>query len=816
MTYSSEDKSDYMAMWSRNLLLTVFIVVFILVSAMYAIADNPTHKASITGAGSPNYLDGTRSVYVSGNYAYVASGLDNALSVIDISDAANGNIIHKASITGSGSPNYLYNPCSVNVAGDYAYVVSYNDNALTVFDISDVANGNITHKVATTTYISGPKSVFISGDYAYVANYTGNYLSVFDISDVANGNITYKALIYGNGSPNYLNSPASVHVSGNYAYVASSVDDALTVFDISDVANGNITHKASIIGAGSPNYLQCAYSVYVYGNYAYVASIFDDSLSVFDISDVANGNITHKTSLTNPANYLNDPVSVYGYGNYAYVANNWGNSLGVFDVSDVANGNIAPDGIIGGVGSPNYLDDALNVHVSSGYVYVTGFADDALSIFQHGPPIVIFSPLDSAAGVSLDSNITIAFDKAVRNTDDSELTDSNVDALITLKETNASGFNIAFDATINAGKTAITINPTSNLASKQIVYVAIGATVEDDDDISITASNATFTAADITSPTVIFSPLDSATGVSVDSNITITFDEAVRNTDDSALTDSNIDALITLKETNASGSNIAFDATVNAGKTVVTINPTNNLSSEQIVYVAIGATVEDDADNTISASSTTFTAADIINPIVSTLSPADGATAVAVDLNLVITFAEGVDAETGNIYLKKSSDNSTVETFDVTSDISGSGSDTITINPTSNLVSETGYYVQIDTTSFDDSSGNSYAGISDTATWNFTSADVIVPTVTFSPLDSATGVAIDSNVTITFNEAVRNTDDSVLTDSNVDALITLKETNASGSNIAFEATINAGKTVITINPASNLSSEQVVYVAIGA
>ena len=55
-------------------------------------------------------------------------------------------------------------------------------------------------------------------------------------------------------------------------------------------------------------------------------------------------------------------------------------------------------------------------------------------------------------------------------------------------------------------------------------------------------------------------------------------------------------------------SNIDFDATINAGKTVITINPDSDFSSEQVVYVAIGTTVEDASDNAISASSATFTA----------------------------------------------------------------------------------------------------------------------------------------------------------------------------------------------------------------
>ena len=244
----------------------------------------------------------------------------------------------------------------------------------------------------------------------------------------------------------------------------------------------------------------------------------------------------------------------------------------------------------------------------------------ALTLNDITAPTVTFSPLNGATDVTVSSNITITFSEAVRNIDDSALTDDNVDALITLKDTDASGSNIAFDATIDGAKKIITINPTSDFSSEQVVYVAIGTTVEDASDNAIVASNATFTAADIASPTVTFSPLDSATGVTVGSNITITFNEAVRNTDDSALSDSNVDALITLKDTDASGSNIAFDATINGGKTVITINPDSDFSSEQVVYVAIGTTVEDAADNAITAANATFTAADIVNPTVNSVS----------------------------------------------------------------------------------------------------------------------------------------------------------------------------------------------------
>ena len=110
---------------------------------------------------------------------------------------------------------------------------------------------------------------------------------------------------------------------------------------------------------------------------------------------------------------------------------------------------------------------------------------------------------------------------------------------------------------------------------------------------------------DGTAPTATFSPAGGTTGVAVDTTITLTFSEAMRLLSNSAITDPA--ALITLKKTNSSGANVSFTATINAGKTIITITPSANLSYGQLHYVAIGASVEDAADNAITATSITFT-----------------------------------------------------------------------------------------------------------------------------------------------------------------------------------------------------------------
>ena len=136
------------------------------------------------------------------------------------------------------------------------------------------------------------------------------------------------------------------------------------------------------------------------------------------------------------------------------------------------------------------------------------------------------------------------------------------------------------------------------------------------------------------------------------------------------------------------------------GNAMVNFTPTTNLSVNKALVI------------------------DGVAPTVSIFSPADDTSDVAIDSSLTVTFDQVVDAVSGYITLKRESDDVVFETFDVTSNISGSGSTEITINPSLNLINGTEYYVQIDATAFDDVNSNSYVGILDSVTWTFTTVAV--------------------------------------------------------------------------------------------
>jgi Ca2+-binding RTX toxin-like protein len=100
---------------------------------------------------------------------------------------------------------------------------------------------------------------------------------------------------------------------------------------------------------------------------------------------------------------------------------------------------------------------------------------------------------------------------------------------------------------------------------------------------------------------------------------------------------------------------------------------------------------------------------DTTAPTLSSITPADGATGVAVGANFVLTFNEAVKAGTGSFVVK--SGTTTVSTIAVTdtSQVTFSGS-TVTINPTSNLDYSKSYTVTVASGVIKDSAGNSWSG----------------------------------------------------------------------------------------------------------
>ena len=250
---------------------------------------------------------------------------------------------------------------------------------------------------------------------------------------------------------------------------------------------------------------------------------------------------------------------------------------------------------------------------------------------------------------------------------------------------------------------------------------------------------------DTTPPTVnSFTPNEAATGVAVGSDIVVKFSEGIQHGA----------GPIDIHSGSATGPLVeSFDAAIsshlNYSGDTLTINPANDLAGNTQYFVTFASgTVKDLAGN-IYAGTTSyhFTTPDTIAPTVSSFSPADGATGVAVGSDIVVKFSEAIQAGVGKIEVHSGSPTGKlVESYDVT----GAGSDhltfngnQLTINPTSDLENSTHYFVTFASGSTKDLAGNSYAG---TTSYDFTTTPIINGTAGDDSLNGGSGNDIISGL----------------------------------------------------------------------
>jgi methionine-rich copper-binding protein CopC len=424
------------------------------------------------------------------------------------------------------------------------------------------------------------------------------------------------------------------------------------------------------------------------------------------------------------------------------------------------------------------------------------------------PTFVSSTPTVAATGVANNSDIVLTFSEAIQLGT----------GAIEIHSGSATGAVVASSAagtlTATVSGSTLTINPTADLGSLTHYYVTLAAGAVKDiagNSVAAATTNDFTTATDTTPPTVTtFSPAAAATGVAVNSDIVLTFSEAIQKGA----------GAIEIHSGSATGALVAsYDAATSSNLTfsgnTLTINPTENLASDTHYFVTLAAgSVHDTAatPNSLAAiSNYDFTTVDTIAPTVSSFSPADAATDVAITNDIVVTFSEAVQKGTGLIELHSgSATGAIVAGYDAatSTNLTFSGS-VLTINPTADLANNTHYFVTFASGSVKDLAGNSYAG---TTTYEFTTIpDTTAPTVTtFNPADAATGVAAGSNLVLTFSEAIAKGT----------GMIAIHSGSATGTlvesfNVATDTThLTISGSTLTINPTADLSNSTHYYVTL--
>ena len=307
--------------------------------------------------------------------------------------------------------------------------------------------------------------------------------------------------------------------------------------------------------------------------------------------------------------------------------------------------------------------------------------------------------------------------------------------------------SLPVSVTLGGGGSVYTIDPNSDLPnSVSCTATVVAAQVTDldgtPDAMALDYSWSFTTAAADIAPTVDSTvPATGAINVAVDSDVTITFSEPVT-----------APAGFSFIVCDTSGMH-NLGAVTGTGTSVIVFNPEFDFTRGESCTVTIDHTKVYDTDGT-----PTMMVADYVwsftilppdlAPTVSSTVPTNGATDVALDATLTVNFSELVTAADVWATLVCGG-------LPVAVTLGGSGS-TFTIDPDTNLPYGSSCTATVLAAQITDQDADDPPDVMATDySWTFTTVYDPAPTVTgVTPLNAATGVALNSNLTATFSEAV--------------------------------------------------------------
>ena len=312
------------------------------------------------------------------------------------------------------------------------------------------------------------------------------------------------------------------------------------------------------------------------------------------------------------------------------------------------------------------------------------------------PAVTFASPPAAATGVAVNTKVLARFSQAM---DPATISTST----FTLKQgTTAVSGTVAY-----AGTTA-TFAPAGNLAASTAFTATITTGAKDSSGQALAANFAwsftTGTVPDTTRPLVSFtSPPSGATSVAVNTMVLATFSEVM---DPSTITASTFTVM--------QGTTSVSGAVTYAVRTT-TLNPASDLAASTVYTATITTGAKDLAGNALAAnfvwSFTTGAVPDTTPPRVASTFPADSATGVAINADVLATFSEAMDPLTITT--------STFTLMQGTTSVSGTvtyAGLTATFNPASDLTATAAYTGTI-TTGAKDLASNALAV---NFVWSFT------------------------------------------------------------------------------------------------
>ena len=419
-------------------------------------------------------------------------------------------------------------------------------------------------------------------------------------------------------------------------------------------------------------------------------------------------------------------------------------------------------------------------------------------------------PSDDSTGFQVDRNIELYFNEQVKSGSNGNIIISNGSDTRTIAINDAS--QVSFD---NSNR--VVINPLADLLPNTHYSIKVDSGSITDLDGHAYAGISDDTALDFSTITGEprlngSNPGDNSTGFQVDKNIELYFNEQVKSGGSGNIIISNGSDTRTIAISDAS--QVTFD-----GYSGVIINPATDLvpNTDYNIRIDSGAITDLIGNPYVGISDDTSLNFTTIpsNPLLTSSSPVDNASDVAVGDNIALYFNEEIKPASGNIVISNGTDTRTISINDssqVTFSDSKFGGNQILINPAADLVPNTDYSIRIDNGAITDLKGNSYAGINDDTTLNFTTFSSDPQLTGSSPMDDAVDVAVGGNIDLYFNEEIKPASGNIVISNGTDTrTISINDS----SQVTFSSSKFGGNQIF-IDPAADLVPNTTYHIEIDA
>ena len=357
----------------------------------------------VDGVGGYSALGGVDALAKLGNFLFAGSYADDAVTIINVSNPANPVRITELQ-DGSGGYSGLNGVYGLTVAGHYLYVAGMLDSALTIVDVSNPLSPSLRSQTAdgtgAFTNLGGACSVAVTGVVACVAGFYDSAISILSVSTPASPTLL-ACLRDGVDGYTGLYGVCSVAIAGSYLYAVSYDDSTLTIVDIA-TPSAPVLVRQIVDGEEGFDLLSGAIWVRADGNRLYIASLTDDAVTVADISDPAAPRVIATMRDNFDGSYLGGANCAFNEGSTLYVAAKYDDACSIWRLDPAAtNGpaSIVADGRVGiGTSAPTEALDVRGNATISGSLKVGG----EVSLFTYA------TSQGGRLGVSSDGHLSVS------------------------------------------------------------------------------------------------------------------------------------------------------------------------------------------------------------------------------------------------------------------------------------------------------------------------------------------------------------------------------------------------------------------------